>query len=241
MIAELVNWLRRSLTSRRSLRRTVLQQKLGIWNPEVLSVPKSDKTGIAEGQLSLNIGYLVSACTTEADLSQKVQALSKSDKFAYLRQHSKPDPQFKFPKTFIGRFNRSFNHDWLDQHKLNSAFCMPCLLFNGMSDSTGKVSGAFVTKPFQTWQKKSAKFANHEKTSYHQCCLKLAEQLVHSVEHPETNRPALFNSRRADNIARNRGILKSVAIVLFCSVQRNALHCEEMLSSWIPQETLATS
>eukprot|EP00731_Ephydatia_muelleri_P021877 Em0014g468a len=35
-----------------------------------------------------------------------------------------------------------------------------------MSDSTGKVSGALVTKPFQTWQKKSAKFVNHEKTSY---------------------------------------------------------------------------
>ena len=85
-----------------------------------------------------------------------------------------------------------------------------------MSDSTGKVSGALVTKPFQTWQKKSAKFANHEKISY--------------------------PPRRADNIAsRNRGILKSVAIVLFCSVQSNALHCEEMLSSWIPQETLATS
>ena len=61
-------------------------------DPEVLSVPKSHTTGIAEGQLSLDIGDLVSACTTVADLSQKVQALSKSDKFAYLRQHSKPDP-----------------------------------------------------------------------------------------------------------------------------------------------------
>eukprot|EP00731_Ephydatia_muelleri_P018523 Em0011g563a len=91
MIAELANWLRRSLTSRRSLRRTVFQQNLGIWKNQIrrcLSVPKSDKTGIAEGQLSLDIGDLVSACTTEADLSQKIQALSKSDKFAYLRQHS---------------------------------------------------------------------------------------------------------------------------------------------------------
>ena len=72
-------------------------------DPEVLSVPKSHTTGIAEGQLSLDIGDLVSACTTVADLSQKVQALSKSDKFAYLRQHSKPDPQFKFPKNIPQR------------------------------------------------------------------------------------------------------------------------------------------
>ena len=136
-------------------------------DPDVLCVPKSDNTGIADGQLSLDIGDLVSiaTCSTEAELSQKIQALSISDKFAYLRQHSKPDPQFEFPRTFIGGCKRSFNYVWLDQHKwlcysvkLNGAFCMPCLLFNGMSDSTGKVSGA---KPFQTWQKKSEKFSSH--------------------------------------------------------------------------------
>ncbi|KAL5457680.1 hypothetical protein EMCRGX_G034966 [Ephydatia muelleri] len=87
-----------------------------------------------------------------------------------------------------------------------------------------EVSGVLVTKPFQTWQKKSTKFANHEIISYHQCSFQLAEQLVHSVEHPETNLPALFSSRRADNIARNRGILKSVAsAVLFCAKQCIAL------------------
>ena len=81
----------------------------------MLSVPKSDNTGIADGQLSLDIGNLVSACrSTEADLSQKVQALSISDKFAYLRQHSKPDPQFEFPRTFIGGCKRSYNYVWLD-------------------------------------------------------------------------------------------------------------------------------
>lgn len=157
-------------------------------------------TGITGGQLSLDIGDLVSACATEVNLSQKVQALSKSEKYAYLRQHSRPDPHFPFPKTFIGGCKHSFIHVWLDQHKwlcystrLNGAFCMPCLLFNGMSDSTGRVSGVLVTKPFQTWQKKSEKFSNHEKTSYHQCSLQMAEELVHSVEHPERNLPALFS------------------------------------------------
>ena len=53
----------------------------------------------------------------------------------------------------------------------------------------------------------------------HQCSLQLAEQLVHFVEYPETNLPALFSSRRAD-----RGILKSVAsTVLFCAKQCIAL------------------
>ena len=162
---------------------------------EMLSVSqRDDNTGITGGQLSLDIGDLVSSCTTEVDLSLKVQALSKSDKFAYLRRHSRPDLHFIFPKTFTGGCKRSFIHVWLDQHKwlcystrLNGVFCLPCLLFNGMSDSTGKVSGSLVTKPFQAWQKKSEKFANHEKTSYHQCSLQMAEQLLHSVEHPERN------------------------------------------------------
>ena len=124
----------------------------------------------------------------------------------------------------MGTHPRLTHMEDLGNLRYDGAFCMPCLLFNGMSDSTGKVSGVLVTKPFQTWQKKSTKFANHEITSYHQCSFQLAEQLVHSVEHPETNLPALFSSRRADNIARNRGILKSVAsAVLFCAKQCIAL------------------
>ena len=48
----------------------------------MLSVPKSDKTGIAEGQLSLDIGDLVSACTTEAIFLRKSKRCRKvtSDK-----------------------------------------------------------------------------------------------------------------------------------------------------------------
>ena len=93
-------------------------------DPKVLSVPKSDDSviSISEGQLSLDI---VSASTTEAYLSQKVQEC-----------------------------NCSFIHDWLDQHKwlcysakLNGAFCMPCLLFNGMSSSTGKVHNYYYPNP----------------------------------------------------------------------------------------------
>ena len=77
---------------------------------------------------------------------------------------------------------------------------------------------------FRHGRRNQPKFANNEKTSYHQCSLQSAEQLVHSVEHPKTNLPALFSSRRADNIARNRGILKFVAsAVLFCAKQCIAL------------------
>eukprot|EP00731_Ephydatia_muelleri_P035235 Em0107g7a len=117
MIAELVNWLHRSLTSREIAYAARYFNRTWEFGRTRSGCVKYSQELIrqAEGQLPLDIGDLVSACTTEVDLSQKVQALSKSD---------------------------------------------------NMSDSTGKVSGALVTKPFQTWQKKSAKFANHEKTSY---------------------------------------------------------------------------
>ena len=122
MIAELVNWLRRSLTSREIAYAARYFNRTWEFGRTRSGCVKYSQELIrqAEGQLPLDIGDLVSACTTEVDLSQKVQALSKSDKFVYRRQHSKPDPQFtefKFPKTFIGGCNRSFNHDWLDQHK----------------------------------------------------------------------------------------------------------------------------
>ena len=103
----------------------------------MLSVPKSDNTGIADGQLSLDIGDLVSACSTEADLSQKVQALSISDKFAYPRQHSKPDPQFESREHSLEDSSVVLTMSgWTSisgcatgySVKLNGAFCMPRLL-----------------------------------------------------------------------------------------------------------------
>ena len=95
-------------------------------DPDVLSVPR---VIIQASQM----GNCHSISAIWFLLSQKIQALSISDKFAYLRQHSKPDPQFEFPRTFIGGCKRSFNYVWLDQHKwlcysvkLSGAFCTPC-------------------------------------------------------------------------------------------------------------------
>ena len=72
----------------RDLRRTVLKQNLRTRSGGVKYSQELIRQ--AEGQLSLDIGDLVSACTTEADLSQKAQALSKSDKFVNIlsRIHS---------------------------------------------------------------------------------------------------------------------------------------------------------
>ena len=71
MSAKLVNWLHRIPTSRKNTapHGTFIEPEEP--DPDVLSVPKNDNTGIADGQLSLDIGDLVSACSTEADVLRK--------------------------------------------------------------------------------------------------------------------------------------------------------------------------
>lgn len=47
-----------------------------------------------------------------------------------------------------------------------------------------------------------------------------ADRLIQCVERPEAAVPAITNSRRANNITRNREILKSIAwAILFCCKQ----------------------
>ena len=54
--------------------------------------------------------------------------------------------------------------------------------------------------------------------------MEFADQLIRSVEHPETPLPAIINAKRATNIAQNRRVLKSIArAILFCGKQCIAL------------------
>ena len=172
------------MTSRRSLRRAVLQQNLGIWRTR----SGSDKTGRG----AIVTRHRRFPCTTEADLSQKVQALSKSDKFAYRRQHSKPDPQFKFPKTFVGGCNRSFNHDWLDQHKwlcystmLNGASACHVCFSIVCRTLLARFLVHLSPSHFRHGRRNQPSLLIMRRPATHQCSNQLAEQLVHSVEHPD--------------------------------------------------------
>ena len=73
----------------------------------------------------------------------------------------------------------------------------------------------------------------------HQESLHQADQFRVRIEKPEEAMAALVNNRIAENIVRNRNILKGIAdAVLYCGMQCIALHEQE---KWIAQATQGTS
>ena len=212
---------------------------------EIRSVPTNSDARSTQ-LLQVDIGTIVEECKGDEEFISRILSMSISDKYAVLKNHVYSRENFEYPKTFIGGCNRCFKAEWLKQYnwlvysiKLNGAFCLPCSLFNG---SSGRIKAALVTKPFKTWQKKSEKFNEHEKKKYHQQSLEFADQLIRSVEHPETSLPAIINARRATNIAQNRCVLKSIArAILFCGKQCIALRgdAEQMDTPGNPGNFLA--
>ena len=189
---------------------------------EIRTVPEHSGSGYVE-----DVGSLIEQSKGDDEqLINRVQSMSAPEKYFLLKNHSCPADDYDFPKRFCGGCNRTFRVEWLKHHpwlvyslKLDGAFCLPCVLFNGKSASAN-ISGVLVTKPFTAWQKKSEKFSEHEKTKYHQASLELSDVLIRSVEHPEMSLPAMINTKRALNITQNRAVLKSIArAVQFCGKQ----------------------
>ena len=172
----------------------------------------------------VDIGALIENCS-EQQATAKLRSLAPQEKYALLKNHSSPGPEFAFPSTFIGRCNRSFRRVWLQDNSwlaystvLDGGFCMPCALFSS------NVSGQLVSKPFRKWNKMSECFSNHSSTKYHQDSLVLADSFTHKIENPETELPSLMDQRRAANIQKNRQLIKSIVeAILYCGKQGIAL------------------
>lgn len=137
---------------------------------KIVQVPTSGVSSSAS--LVIDIGSIVSEYKTEEEFVARLKSLSTAEKYTVLKSYSRPLSTFEFPKTHTGGCNRSFKPEWLDQFhwlgystKLDGAFCVPCVVFNGSSGN--KVFGGLVTRPFRTWQKKSQKFGKHNQSQYH--------------------------------------------------------------------------
>ena len=195
-----------------------------------LSEPSGQSSGPAAAEC-VDVGLFVKDCESEQEVAQKLQELPQEKKYALLTQHRHPPQGFQFPTTFVGGCNRSFRRSWLSDHRwlanstqLDGAFCVPCALFNGSGVKGRLQLGKLVTRPFRAWQKMSEKFAGHQLTKYHQACMELADDLKQRIEHPQEALPALLDQRRAENIEKNRAIVKSLArAVLFCGTECIAL------------------
>ena len=134
---------------------------------EICEVRECCSIDITESLL-YDIGEIIRNVEKEKDLSIRFKSLSAATKYQLLKNHSHPVEGDELPKTYTGGCNRSFKTEWLKQYKwlcfskkVDGAFCLPCSVFNGHSDSG--IFGALITKPFRKWQKKTEKFSDHEK------------------------------------------------------------------------------
>ena len=72
--------------------------------------------------------------------------------------------------------------------------------------------------------KKGEKAKEHERCGYHKCAMDKAALFKHSVENPESTITSQIDSRKAENIKKNRAVLMCIAsAVLYCGRQYIAL------------------
>ena len=178
--------------------------------------------------LHVDIGDIIDGCSSEESVHLTLRNLPREKKYSLLKNHSRPTKDFAFPTTYIGGCNRRFRSVWLHEYpwmvystKLDGGFCVACTLFNTAGNT---LTGKFLTRPFNKWNKKSLHCGGHEKSAYHETCLKLADDFICRFEKPETELPNQLDQRRVVNIEQNRKILKSIThAVLFCGRQCIAL------------------
>ena len=149
--------------------------------------------------------------------------MTSEQKYYFLMNHEKPTDHTCFPVSYVGGCNRSFKRDWINQYSwlcysfhLDGAFCLPCALFSGRTDS----AAALVTKPFTKWNKAHEKFKAHSSLHYHAEAMTAAADLKMSIESPHYTIPVLVDAKKQENIAHNRHIVRCIAeSVLFCGRQ----------------------
>ena len=103
---------------------------------------------------------------------------------------------------------------------MHGAFCIFCVFF--ATDRPNR--GQFVTSPFVNWRRLKEKAADHGSLDYHGKAFKQAMRFLRQRQAPETSIASRLDNKRAENVARNRMILKCVVEAMeFCGKQNIAL------------------
>ena len=155
-----------------------------------------------------------------------IKNLSPKQKYSLMINHFKPDINYKFPSRYADGCNRScqykyfIDNPWFVYSKMEDGiFCLPCVLFASRQNL-----GQFVCEKFNSWSKKTRKFAEHNSHEYHKLAVVRMEALKSSITQPETSIENRLKQVTETEIANNRYIIKSIAdAVLFCGKQCIAL------------------
>lgn len=199
--------------------------------PFTLSSPPASLPAQSSGNSSGNKDVDVSMVDDIGVLLQSmpqciIRNFSPEQKYSLLSNHFKPTIAFNFPSRYADGCNRSCQYQyfvdnpWLVYSKIEDGiFCLPCVLFAAKQDL-----GQLVCEKFNTWSKKSRKFAEHNLNKYHKLALVRLEALKSSITQPTTSIENRVKNISAAQISKNRSIIKCMAdAILLCGQQCLAL------------------
>lgn len=155
-----------------------------------------------------------------------IRNLAPEQKYSLLINHFKPSIRYKFPSQYADGCNRScqyqyfIDNPWFAYSKMEDGiFCLPCVLFASKDDL-----GQFVCQKFNTWSKKTRKFAEHNSNKYHKLALVRTEALKSSISQPRTSIDNRLKQISSSAIGKNRYVIKCLAdTILMCGQQSIAL------------------
>ena len=171
-----------------------------------------------------DIGKVLYATLSHDELIYAIEALDVGHKYHLLTtcSHFMPSRDYIFPSRFLHHCQREFKMRYLQDYKLDAAFCIHCVLM--VPTRERKRMGAFVNTPFTMFYKLNEKAKVHEQNGYHLNAMIASASLRDSVANPHHRIDVRFVDEKRKNIERNRHIIRTVAeAVLFCGRQCIAL------------------
>lgn len=160
-----------------------------------------------------------------------LRKLSREEKYRILTTNPSLDPS-SYPRTrpYASGSFRQFQPEWLRQHPwlhysrhVDGDFCRACAFF-GPDKATGQSPGQFVSKPFNTWAKRTQAMNSHSGSEYHANSLTRMSEFVKRYENPSQMIATQFNTQLQKTIENNKKVIESLLrIVMLCGKQGLAL------------------
>ena len=174
--------------------------------------------------------------------------LSASEKMKLIEEHFVPSESFAFPKAQMNLHNRSFHHGWLKTYRWlvysksqNGGYCLPYVLFSPGSQTAGN-RGVLVLTPFKRWTKVSDICSGHEQLKYHLDAQVAFDAFKSNMIRPEKSVASQLDGQRAEQLRKNRELIKSVAKNVHFAENRALLFgVIETTAQQLPRATEATS
>ena len=162
------------------------------------------------------------------EMKTDLNKLSRTNKYRILTCEPSTDPS-AYPRkqqTASSSYQRQFHPKWLQSfpwlhysRHSDGAFCRACALF-APDNVKGQTLGAFVTKPFTSWIKMTAKATKHSKQGYHQVSMTKMDEFVHRYSIPSQSMDVLVNSIAQQRLLDNQCVIESLLkTVMFCGRQ----------------------